>query len=92
MGDVLEPAAHEALYRDDGVRRVERLVGLRVVANNDPALGQVKAITVSGGTLVDQVDISKVDGDVDHLRFIDQVIVPLTLTAEESALLDAAAQ
>jgi hypothetical protein len=59
---------------------------------NDPALGQVKTIAVSGSTLVDRVDISKVEGDADHLRFLDQIVSPLALTAEESALLDSAAR
>jgi outer membrane lipoprotein carrier protein LolA len=59
---------------------------------NDPALGQVKTIAVSGSTLVDQVDISKAEGDADHLRFLDQIVSPLALTAEESALLDSAAR
>ena len=59
---------------------------------NDPVLGQVKTIAVSGSTLVDQVDISKAGGDADHLRFLDQVVAPVALTAEEIALLDSAAR
>jgi hypothetical protein len=59
---------------------------------NDPALGQVKTIALSGATLVEQVDITKAEGDADHLRFLDQVVGPLALTAEESALLDSAAR
>lgn len=59
---------------------------------NDPALGQVKTIALSGNTLVDRVDITKAEGDADHLRFPDQVIGPLALTDEESALLDSAAR
>jgi hypothetical protein len=59
---------------------------------NDPVLGQVKTIAVSGSTLVDQVDISKAEGDADHLRFLDQVVAPIALTAAEIALLDSAAR
>ena len=59
---------------------------------DDPVLGQVRVIAVSGVTLVDQVDIRKAEGDADHLQFIDQVVAPIALTVDETALLDAAAR
>jgi hypothetical protein len=34
MSDVLQAAAHEALDRNDGVARIERLSGLRLVADS----------------------------------------------------------
>jgi len=41
VGDVLEAAPHEALDRDDGVLRVERLVAPRLVANLGRTVGVV---------------------------------------------------
>jgi hypothetical protein len=59
---------------------------------DDPVLGQVRLIAVSGATLVDEVDIRKSEGDADHLQFFDQVVAPIALTADETALLNAAAR
>jgi hypothetical protein len=85
-----------ALQRDFTVERSADATRWRLLLSparaNDPALGQVKTIALSGSTLVDQVDISKAEGDADHLRFLEQVVGPLALTAEESALLDSAAR
>jgi hypothetical protein len=85
-----------ALQRDFTVERSADATRWRLLLSparaDDPALGQVKTIALSGSALVDQVDISKAEGDADHLRFLDQVVGPLALTTEESALLDSAAR
>jgi hypothetical protein len=59
---------------------------------DDPAMGQVQTITISGPDLVDDVEIRKAGGDVDHLHFIDQSVVPVALSPEEARLLGAVAQ
>jgi hypothetical protein len=59
---------------------------------DDPAMGQVQTIEMSGLDLVDDVEIRKAGGDVDHLRFVDQAVSPVALSAEEARLLDATAR
>jgi hypothetical protein len=65
-----------------------RLV-LTPVRPDDPALGQIASITLSGPDLADEVEIRKQAGDADHLRFLDQSVSTAALTAEESRLLNA---
>jgi hypothetical protein len=85
-----------ALQHDFTVERSADATSWRLLLSparpNDPALGQVKTIALGGRTLVERVDISKTEGDADHLRFLDQSVGPLALTAEENALLDSAAR
>jgi hypothetical protein len=48
VGDVLAPAAHEALGRNNGVARIGRLVGLGAEANLDFAIGEHSARSTAG--------------------------------------------
>ena len=59
---------------------------------DDPAMGRIQTIEMSGLDLVDDVEIRKAGGDVDHLRFVDQAVSPVALSAEEARLLDATAR
>ena len=65
-----------------------RLV-LTPVRPDDPALGQIASITLSGPDLADEVEIRKQAGDADHLHFLEQSVSIAALTAEESRLLNA---
>lgn len=48
----------------------------------------IKSIALTVTRFVDQADIEKPGGDVDHLAFTDQTLSSGPLTAEESAALD----
>lgn len=47
----------------------------------------LKALTLSGSTFVDRVDVDKAGGDSDHLTFTAQTEMPINLSADETALL-----
>ena len=59
---------------------------------DDQAMGQIRTIEMSGLDLVDDVAIRKAGGDVDHLRFLDQIVSSVALSEEEARLLDATAR
>jgi hypothetical protein len=55
---------------------------------DNPAMAQLKSLTLTGGRFVDAVDVDKGGGDVDHIVFRDQHIAAADLTPDEKALLD----
>jgi len=85
-----------ALQRDFTVERGADAGGwhlmLRPAHSGDPGLGQLQSIALGGRTLVEEVAIRKEAGDEDRLAFAEQRVEPVRLTAEESALFDAAAR
>ena len=48
------------------------------------------AITATGGHFVEQIELNKVDGDVDHLTFSNQKLSTSPLTALEAGMLNVA--
>ncbi len=58
----------------------------------DPASMPFERIVVSGGRLVDRVEMTRPGGDADTVRFADQVVTRAPLRAEERQLFDSNGQ
>jgi hypothetical protein len=83
----------------DSVFKVERQADavqwhltLRPARADDPALGQIVAITVTGTHLVDSVEIQKQGGDTDRLSFSAQAKSAGDLSADEADLFKRSAE
>ena len=55
---------------------------------DNPAMAQLKSLTLTGGHFVETVDVDKGGGDIDHITFLDQHTTAADLTPDEKALLD----
>jgi hypothetical protein len=53
---------------------------------DNPAMAQLKSLVLTGTRFVDNVDVDKGDGDVDHIVFLDQHVEKADLTADERKL------
>jgi hypothetical protein len=84
-----------ALEHDFAIERQEsgRLwtIVLRPRSADDPASAQFQSITVTGGELVEAIEIRRANGDWEHLTFLDQAVSAKPLSAEDAQLLSAAA-
>ena len=69
------------------VTRTAGTVTLAPLRADDPAAAQIAGITARLGRFVDQVEISKPNGDFDRLTFSDQVLDAAPLDAAEAAML-----
>jgi hypothetical protein len=56
---------------------------------DNPAMSQIKSLTVAGHQFVETIEIDKDGGDVDRLSFSDQGTATSPLTADETSLLGA---
>jgi hypothetical protein len=56
---------------------------------DDPASAPLQSITVTGGELVEAVEIHRANGDWEHLTFRDQVLSSAPLSPEDAQLLSA---
>jgi hypothetical protein len=56
---------------------------------DNPAMSQIKSMTVTGHRFVDSVEVDKDGGDVDRLSFLDQSVTAAPPTADENSLLGA---
>ena len=55
----------------------------------NPAMAQLKTLTLTGGRFVDSVEVERSGGDVDRIAFSDHDVSAMNLTAAEKALLGA---
>jgi hypothetical protein len=58
-------------------------------SSDDPASAQLQSITVTGGELVETVEIHRANGDWEHLTFLDQVLSSAPLSPDDAQLLSA---
>jgi hypothetical protein len=58
--------------------------------HSDAAVVPIEAMTISGGSFVDSVEIHKLGGDWERLTFLDQVVTAGELSEEDRRLFDAA--
>lgn len=59
---------------------------------DDPAAAQLKLITVTGAKFVDAVEIRRVNGDWEHLTFLQQVLSAAPLAGDDARLFEQAGQ
>lgn len=54
---------------------------------DDPITGALSSIVITGGAMVDRVDISRANGDSEQLTFLEQKISSAPLSADDARLL-----
>jgi hypothetical protein len=78
---------HDFAVKTTGDRGAWRTV-LTPLRPDDPIAGMLASIVVSGGKMVDSVDINRTNGDSDHMAFLDQTISSAALSGDDARLLD----
>jgi hypothetical protein len=78
---------HDFAVKSTGDRRAWRTV-LTPLQPDDPIAGMLASIVISGGKMVDTVDINRTNGDSEHMAFLDQKVSSVPLVGEEARLLD----
>lgn len=86
MGD-WSAMRHDFAVQTTGDRQAWRTV-LMPLHSDDPIAGMLASIVVSGGKMVDGVDINRANGDSEHMAFLDQNVSSVPLDAEDARLLD----
>jgi hypothetical protein len=61
---------------------------LTPVRPNDPIAGLLASIVITGGKMVDGVEISRSNGDSERIGFLDQSVSGVPLSAEDTRLLN----
>jgi hypothetical protein len=78
---------HDFAVKSTGDRHAWRTV-LTPLQPDDPVAGMLASIVISGGKMVDSVDINRTNGDSEHMAFLDQKVSSVPLVGEEARLLD----
>ena len=78
---------HDFVVKSNGDRQAWRTV-LTPLQPDDPIAGMLASIVISGGKMVDSVDINRTNGDSEHMAFLDQKVSNVPLVGEEARLLD----
>jgi hypothetical protein len=78
---------HDFVVKSTGDRQAWRTV-LTPLQPDDPIAGMLASIVISGGKMVDSVDINRTNGDSEHMAFLDQKVSNVPLVGEEARLLD----
>ena len=73
------------------VARTENAGGWQLVLTplhpDNPAMSQIKSLTVTGHRFVEAIEMDKDGGDIDRLSFLDQVASAAPISADEKRLL-----
>jgi hypothetical protein len=78
---------HDFKVESTGDRQAWRTV-LTPLQPDDPVAGMLASIVISGGKMVDSVDINRTNGDSERMTFLDQKVSSVPLVGEEARLLD----
>ena len=78
---------HDFAVKSTGDRQAWRTV-LTPLQPDDPIAGMLASIVISGGKMVDSVNINRTNGDSEHMAFLDQKVSSVPLVGEEARLLD----
>ena len=78
---------HDFAVKTTGDRGAWRTV-LTPLRPDDPIAGMLASIVVSGGKMIDGVDISRTNGDSEHMAFLDQIVSSAALSGDDARLLD----
>jgi hypothetical protein len=61
---------------------------LTPVRPNDPIAGMLASIVISGGKMVDGVEINRTNGDSERIAFLDQTVSGVALSGDDARLLE----
>ena len=78
---------HDFAVQTKGDRVAWRTI-LTPVRPNDPIAGMLASIVISGGKMVDGVEISRANGDSERIAFLDQTVSGVALSGDDARLLE----
>ena len=78
---------HDFAVQTKGDRVAWRTI-LTPVRPNDPIGGMLASIVISGGKMVDGVEISRANGDSERIAFLDQTVSGVALSGDDARLLE----
>jgi hypothetical protein len=78
---------HDFAVKTTGDRAAWRTV-LTPLRPDDPIAGMLASIVITGGKMVDGVDINRTNGDSEHMAFLDQTVSSAALSGDDARLLD----
>lgn len=78
---------HDFAVKTTGDRGAWRTV-LTPLLPNDPIAGRLASIIITGGKMVDSVDINRTNGDSERMAFLDQMGSSVALSGDDARLLD----
>ena len=79
---------HDFAVQTKGDRVAWRTL-LTPVRPNDPIAGMLASIVITGGKMVDGVEISRTNGDSERIGFLDQAVSDVALSRDDARLLNA---
>lgn len=77
---------HDFAVKTTGDRAAWRTV-LTPLHPDDPIAGMLASIVITGGKMVDGVDINRTNGDSEHMAFLDQTVSSAALSEDDARLL-----
>ena len=78
---------HDFAVKTTGDRAAWRTV-LTPLRPDDPIAGMLASIQITGGRMVDGVDINRTNGDSEHMAFLDQTVSSAAPSGDDARLLD----
>jgi hypothetical protein len=78
---------HDFAVQTRGDRAAWRTV-LTPIRPNDPIAGMLASIVITGGKMVDGVEISRANGDSERIAFLDQAVSGVALSGDDARLLN----
>jgi Outer membrane lipoprotein carrier protein LolA-like len=78
---------HDFAVQTKGDRAAWRTL-LTPVQPNDPIAGMLASIVITGGKMVDGVEISRANGDSERIGFLDQTVSGVALSGDDARLLE----
>jgi hypothetical protein len=78
---------HDFAVQTKGDRAAWRTV-LTPVRPNDPIAGMLASIVITGGKMVDGVEINRANGDSERIGFLDQAVSGVALSGDDARLLN----
>jgi Outer membrane lipoprotein carrier protein LolA-like len=78
---------HDFAVHTNGDRAAWRTI-LTPVRPNDPIAGMLASIVITGGKMVDGVEINRANGDSERIGFLDQTVSGVALNADDARLLE----
>ena len=78
---------HDFAVQTKGDRAAWRTI-LTPVRPNDPIAGMLASIVISGGKMVDGVEINRANGDSERIAFLDQTVSGVALSGDDARLLE----
>jgi len=78
---------HDFAVQTNGDRAAWRTL-LTPVRPDDPIAGMLASIVITGGKMVDGVEISRKNGDSERIEFLDQAVSGVALSGDDALLLN----